>query len=385
MNITENAKANLTKNIELPPIITATHLYQAQMKNKIPEHKIKKGIKRDHLTQQSMNDYITSSTNISSENEECVTKKPKIANTDSDMEISSDDEVQIIDNSNYSHLTQTEKTSLEKQNDISNYELQESLYHQTTSTQLPNILMASNMLRNNYESNVITRDLSNVENDIMVIDDIPPTYQDKQILHKPNNICTNSLKNIKRPLNGLSEIAPLTPDLYNDVTDLLEDSPNSQANPTIQQNALPLNQNQNYVKQPSVEHTSIQQNIEVSSSKSSISNLFGDDSDDESKVPLVDVKRKSLGVRLSMSLNDFNTFKTNKKPHESMKTMKHKTEDPNNKQKKFELSNLVVNLLNPLYRNGVFDTKELFKFMAREIVHKLLESTSHPGKLIIRA
>jgi len=83
-----------------------------------------------------------------------------------------------------------------------------------------------------------------------------------------------------------------------------------------------------------------------------------------------------------MSTNVNNTFKANKNSQDTMKTNKNKTEDPNNKQKKFELSNLVVKLLNPYYKNNLFKTKELFKFMARQIVHKLLESTSHPGKLI---
>jgi len=113
-----------------------------------------------------------------------------------------------------------------------------------------------------------------------------------------------------------------------------------------------------------------------------LNNLFGEDSDDESKLAVVDVKKKSLGVRLGMSSNVNITIKTNKNSQESMKINKNKTEDPNNKQKKFELSNLVVKLLNPYYKNNLFKTKELFKFMARQIVHKLLESTSHPGKLM---
>lgn len=396
--VKETPKDNPTKIIELPAIVTASDLIQAQVNNKIPEPKIKRGIKRDHLTQQSMTSFVIS-TNISIiENEECVTKKPKIANTDSDMEISSDDDVQIIENitvddtqHNCQPILIEESPTQEKTNDAN-----QTLYYQTTSAIIrrPKIGIASNLFKNNYETSSSSHDppsksVINVDSDYIVTNNIPPTYQDKQINLASNNICTNSSKNVKDQENDLllyphhkfqtqdKEVN----DIFNELSEILETSSDYEKNMTKQQNELPSSQKQKDLKQPSVEHK-LQQNSEVPSTKSNLNNLFGEDSEDESKILMGDVKKKSLGVRLGMPSNVNNTLKTKTKSHESIKTIKNKTEDPNNKQKKFELSELVVNLLNPYYKNNVFKTKELFKFMAREIVHKLLESNSHPGKLM---
>lgn len=375
-----------TKIIELPPIIKASDLIKPQVENKIPDPKIKRGIKRDHLTQQSMKSFFSSTTSTSlTENEECITKKPKIANTDSDMEISSDDEVQIIEITNIDDSKQIgppkieELQSQEKINDPPNLE---SVYYQTTSTniQAPTPVWVSNQLKNNYELyNTAYTNSFNTESGFG-LNNMPSTHQDRIIFYTANNTCTNSIQNVKSQENGLSysnskNNISLTPernisDILNEVSDILETSPETKAG-TKQQKDL---------KQSVEPGLSVQQNIEVCSSKNSvISSLFGDDSDDESKVSLADGKKKSLGVRLNMSSN-VNILKKNKKTHEFTKMIKNKTDEQNNKQKKFELSDLVVKLLNPYYKNNLFKTKELFKFMAREIVHKLLESNSYPGK-----
>ncbi|KAF0773619.1 ATP-dependent DNA helicase Q5-like [Aphis craccivora] len=401
----EECKVN--SNIELPPIVTASDLIQAQIKNKMPEPKIKRGIKRDHLMQQSMKSFIFSTTTTTTttattstsvtENEECASKKPRIENTDSDMEISSDDEVHIIESTNINDpkLSQTpikvEELYPEQQKNYPfNMEpkFNEPFYYQTTSTniQVPKIIMASNLIKNNHESSAIndsSKDSSNVESEYLAMNNMPPTKQDQNILLTPNNTCLNSIKNNE---NGLSHIQSKSnktliseknvSDIFKEISEIISPLENKK-DLTVQQNQLPIQHKQNDIKQ-----------FETPSIKSNMNNLFGEDSDDESKLALVDVKKKSLGVRLGMSSNVNITIKTNKNSQESMKINKNKTEEPNNKQKKFELSNLVVKLLNPYYKNNLFKTKELFKFMARQIVHKLLESTSHPEeqniKLIIR-
>lgn len=399
-NIIEEPKANSTKNIELPPIVTASDLIQAQMNNKGPEPKIKRGIKRDHLTQQSMNSFVIPSTNLPTlENEECVTKKPKIVNTDSDMEISSDDEVQIIEDTHIEDsknnlLPQIEELHpLEKKHDVSNIEckFQEPFYYQTTSanTQFPKIVMASNLLKNNYKPNSSKPDSSkdSINPESVGINNMLPSHHNRTTPHTFNKTCVNNMNNVKNQENGLlhsqsknnkSQLSEKNVnDIFNELAELLKSSPVNGKKVTKSNEPASIQKN---LKRPSLDQRlSTQHNIEVSSSKINMNSLFGDDSDDESKI-MIDVKKKSLGVRLGMSSNVNNTFKISKKAHESTKTIRNKTEDPNNKQKKFELSNLVVNLLNPYYKNNVFKTKELFKFMAREIVHKLLESTSHPGK-----
>ncbi|XP_060880859.1 LOW QUALITY PROTEIN: ATP-dependent DNA helicase Q5-like [Metopolophium dirhodum] len=407
--IKEESKVNPNKNIELPPIITASDLIQAQIKNKMPEPKIKRGIKRDHLQQQSIKSFVLpTTTNSVTENEECATKKPRIENTDSDMEISSDDEVHIIESTNIDEppklLTQTlledlypdqQTTCLFEPKSI------EPLYYQTTSTniQVPKIVMASNLLKSDHESGSTydsSKNFLNVKSDYLTMNNMPPTIQDQKIILTPNNTCPNSMKinenglshvNISNISNIKSQISEKNvSEMFKEISEIL--SSENEKNLNIQLNKFSMHQKQIDIKQPSIEHRlPVQQNVEISATKN-MSSLFGEDSDDESKIALVDVKKKSLGVRLGMSTNVNNTFKTNKNSQESMKTNKNKTDDPNNKQKKFELSNLVVKLLNPYYKNNLFKTKELFKFMARQIVHKLLESTSHPEeqnvKLIIR-
>uniref|UniRef100_A0A2S2P906 DNA 3'-5' helicase n=1 Tax=Schizaphis graminum TaxID=13262 RepID=A0A2S2P906_SCHGA len=401
VKIKEESKVN--SNIELPPIVTASDLIQAQIKNKTPEPKIKRGIKRDHLMQQSMKSFVFSTTSTSvTESEECATKKPRIENTDSDMEISSDDEVHIIESTNINDpkISETpikvEELYPEQQTNYTAFNIEPKFnesYYQTTSTniQVPKIIMASNLIKNNQESSSTydsSKDLLNVESDYLVKNNMPPTKQDQKILITPNNTCSNSTKNIE---NGVSHIQSKSnksliaekniSDIFKEISEILTPSENEK-DLTIQNNELLIQQKQNDIKQSSIDHRlHVQQNAEISAIKN-MNNLFGEDSDDESKLALVDVKKKSLGVRLGMSSNVNFTNKTNKNSQESMKINKNKTEDPNNKQKKFELSNLVVKLLNPYYKNNLFKTKELFKFMARQIVHKLLESTSHPGKLI---
>lgn len=372
----------------------------------MPEPKIKRGIKRDHLMQQSIKSFVfpstTTTTTTVSENEECAPKKPRIENTDSDMEISSDDEDHIIESTNINDPNLQSPSKIEElhpqeqQNYASNIECKfnEPLYYQTTSTniQVPKIVMASNLLKNNHESSSVydsSKDSLFVENDYMAKNVLPPTKQDQNTLHTSNNTtCPNSMKNFENGVShfqSLSNKSQMTPkkinDIFKEISELI--TSDNETNVTIHQNELPIQQNQKDLKRPSIERRlPVQQNVEMSASKS-MSGLFGEDSDDESKISLVDVKRKSLGVRLGMPSNVNNTIKMNKNSQESMKTNKTKTEDPNTKQKKFELSNLVVKLLNPYYKNSLFKTKELFKFMARQIVHKLLESTSHPGKLIL--
>uniref|UniRef100_A0A2S2QW87 DNA 3'-5' helicase n=1 Tax=Sipha flava TaxID=143950 RepID=A0A2S2QW87_9HEMI len=403
-NLKEEPKENSTNKTELPSIVTASDLIQAQMNNKVPEPKIKRGIKRDHLTQQSMKSFVVPTTNLPTlENEECVTKKPKIANTDSDMEISSDDDVQIIESvdidvsKNNSSPQIKEFHPLEKRHDVSNNEckFKESSYYQTSANmQIPKIVMASNLLKNNYESyssmHNSSKDLINSESEHIGVNNMLPSHQDRTNPHTFNKTCINKINNVQNQENGLlhsqfksnksQTSGKKINDIFNELSDILK-SPSENGKKVTKLNELALNQKD--LKRPSLDHRlSTQHNIEVSSSKSNMNSLFGDDSDDESKI-LFDIKKKSLGVRLGMSSNVNNTFKTSKKIHESTKTIRNKTEDPNNKQKKFELSNLVVSLLNPYYKNSLFKTKELFKFMAREIVHKLLESTSHPGKLFL--
>lgn len=359
-----------------------------QVNNRIPEPKLKRGIKRDHLTQQSIKSFAIPTTSTITENDECVMKKPKIGNTDSDMEISSDDEVQIIEDSNIDDSKIifppiVEELFLQKKiNEVSNLKCNSSKsfnYQETNNFQRPKIVIASNLLKNNCESFDVTKNALNIDNDSIVKDNVSSTYQDKQ--NNFNNTYTNSKINvIDEDNNSYCQFKNNTPKHseeptnVNVIVDLLENGMDS-----TKQKELPCNQKQKDLKGPSVEHKlSELQTFEVSLTKNNLYNIFGNDSDDETKIPLIDAKKKSLGVRLGIPSN-VNTFKTNKKSNEIIKT-KIKTDDPNNKQKKFELSNLVVKLLNPYYVKKIFMTKELFKFMAREIVHKLLESISHPGK-----
>jgi len=390
---------NLAKNIELPPIVTASDLIKAQVENKIPEPKIKRGIKRDHLTQQSMKSYCYSTNSTSlTENEEYITKKPKIANTESDMEISSDDDVQIIETTNIDNLQQMGSSKIEElqpQEKIIDSPNRRAVYYQTMSTnaQSPKIAWVPTQLKNNYESCTTYTNSLNTESDYGVNNMLPIPHQGRITIHATNNTCMNSVQNINSQENGISHSQSrnnrsLTPeknitDIFNELSDILETSSDS-IKTAMKQPDEPLHQKQKDFKQQLVEHrlSSVQQNIEVSSSKDSINGNFGDHSDDESKVSSADVKKKSLGVRLGLPSNVNSTFKTNKKSHEFTKAIKNKTDEQNNKQKKFELSNLVVKLLNPYYKNNIFNTKELFKFMAREIVHKLLESNSYPGKIM---
>lgn len=360
----------------------------------MPEPKIKRGIKRDHLTQQSIKSFAVPTTStLITENDECVMKKSKIGNTDSDMEISSDDEVQIIENINIDDNKIifppiVEDLYLqEKTNDVSNLECNfpKSLnYQETNNLQRPKIVIASNLLKNNCETFDVTKNALNIDSDNIGKDNVLPTYQDRQMFNNCNNTCTNSKINVIDEENSSSycqfknNIPKSSEESsnVNVIVDFLENGEDS----TKQQKELAFNQKQKDLKGPSVEHRLFeQQTFEVALTKSNMYNLFGNDSDDETKIPLIDTKKKSLGVRLGMPSN-VNTIKSNKKSNELIKTMKIKTDDPNNKQKKFELSNLVVKLLNPYYVKKIFMTKELFKFMAREIVHKLLESISHPGK-----
>jgi len=388
--------------MEHPPIVKASDLIQAQIKNKIPEPNIKRGIKRDHLQQQSMESFVFPTTITSvTKNEECATKKPKTENTDSDMEISSDDEVHVIESNNidepHKRLSQCILEDLyPDQQTPSIYEpkFMEQLYCQHTSTniQLPKIVMASDLLKSNHESSSTyesSKNSLNVKSDFLGMNNMPPTIQDQKILLTTINTCPNS---IKLNENGFSHIQPKTnkpkisernvSEIFKEISEILTMSkPENDKNLTVQQNELPIQQKQKDIKRSIGHKLLVHKNVEKSTTKK-MSSLFGEDSDDESKTALVDVKKKSLGVRLGMSTNVNNTTKTNKNLHESMRINKNKTEDPINKQKKFELSDLVVKLLNPYYKSSLFKTKELFKFMAREIVHKLLESTSHPGKLI---
>lgn len=370
----------------MPPIVTASDLIQAQVNNKIREPKTKKGIKRDHLTQQSMTSFVVSSTNIpTTENEECVKKKPKIGNTDSDMEISSDDDVQIIENNNIDNSQYNGQTIIIDESPTQDEPNEEDSYCQTTSANA----QRSNLYINNNESYSPTNDPSSndaidVESDYIVTNNISHTYQDRPINQASNNICTNSITYVTNQENDIlhshhtfqSQDKEVN-DIFNDLSDILETTSDNEKNLIKKQNELSFIQIQKDLKQPSVDHR-LQKNIEVPSSN----NLYGEDSDDDCRIIEEDVKKKSLGVRLGLPSNINNAFKIKTKYQEPIKTIKNKTEDPNNKQKKFELSELVVNVLNPYYKSNVFKTKELFKFMARKIVHKLLESTSHPGKLM---
>lgn len=403
MKIDEESKVNSNENIELPPIISASDLIQAQIKDKTPEPKIKRGIKRDHLQQQSITSFVfpTSTTSVTV-NEECATKKPRIENTDSDMEISSDDEVHIIESTNIDEppklLSQALLEDLypdQQTTSIFEPKFMEQFYYQTTSTniQVPKIVMASDLLKSNHESSSTydsSKNSLNVKSDFLAMNNMPPTIQDQKILLAPNNTCPN---NVKMNENGLSHIQSITvkpqiseknvSEIFKEISDILTTSkPENDKKCTVQLNELQMQQKQKDIRRSSIEHRlPVHRNVEISTAKK-MSNLFGEESDNESKTALVDVKKKSLGVRLGMSTNVNKTSKTYKKSQDSMKINKNKTEDPNYKQKKFELSNLVVKLLNPYYKNNLFKTKELFKFIARQIVHKLLESTSHPGKLI---
>lgn len=359
--------------------------------------------------------FPTTTTEQTSEVEECVTKKPKIDNSASDMEISSDDEVQIIENTNEnfvqqdpsnSHIPNIDQLELHSQEKIYNAsnaecKIQESSLFQTTSAikQPPKIVMSTSLFQNNqahFDSSLEScKNMLAVESDSSATSNMPShsIEQDPRNFYKPpNTTCTYNLTNVQNPENGLSRIVPKVnqsessfkiKDCLEMVRDMIEGK--SETGKTLgkslinQQNKQSIHQKQKDLKRPSVEgKLNVQQNIEVSSSKNNMNILFGDDSDDDGKVPLVGLKKKSLGVRLGMSSN-INSNKTQKKSLESTKTHKFKTEDSNTKQKKFELSNTVVKFLNPYYKNNLFKTKELFKFMAREIVHKLLESSSHPG------
>lgn len=341
-----------------------------------------------------MTSFLSSSTNsLVQENEECVTKKPKIECTDSDMEISSDDDVQIIECSNIDeikHLPKIEELHPPEKLSIApnlDSNIQDPLHHpQTSIKQLPKIAVATNLLKNNYEpyNSMTSKNALNVESNRIAVNNVLQTHI---IHHTPNNSSTNSINNVKTQENGLlhghsrKNKPPHIPekhinDLINQVSEILE--PDVKMKMSKQQNELSLNQKQMDSKRPSLDQRlCVHQNTELSS-KNNINNLFGDDSDDESKIPLTDFKKKTLGVRLGMSSNTNNTVKM--KTHDPFKINKHKTENPINKQKKFELSNLVVSLLNPYYKNNLFKTKELFKILARQIVHKLLESSNHPGE-----
>lgn len=334
------------------------------------------------------------------ENEECVPKKSKIDNTDSDMEISSDDDVQIIEcndinDSKYNSPSKIEQLhSQENKNDEFNIDckFKEPLHHPATSTKIQLYKIESNQPKNNYDScnTVSTKNILNVTCDDLALN---KETQNHLFNHKSSNTCINSVNNVKNQDNGLvhSHSRKDSPDpktLEKNINDLIDEvteilAPENEVNILRQKRLqLPLKHKLVDVKQPTAEQrSSIEKNTKLPISKSSINSLFGDDSDDESKIfNLADHKKKSLGIRLGMSSSVNNTLK--KKTHEPIKVIKNKTEDPIYKQKKFELSNLVVSLLNPYYKNNLFKTKELFKILARQIVHKLLESNSHPGESV---
>lgn len=328
-----------------------------------------------------MKSFLSDNNTPALENEECVKKKSKIESTGSDMEISSDDDVEIIENTDLSDLRHNCPPTLEERNNFSKSECQpqESLIHKPMSscTLLPKIMTASDLLKNSYDPlrTVIDspKDLLNNKSDSVAMHHVP---QNHMPLHTANNTCSSSTS--KEEMNGLlhnmysqNNMIPIFDkninDIFKEVSAILEPEKETE---------LSLNQN--------IEHRlPVRQSAEVSSLKCNMNSLFGDDSDDESKIPVGDTKKKSLGVRLGMSSNLVKSHKINSKSHEPVKTIKNKTEDPIYKQKKFELSNQVVSLLNPYYKNNLFKTKELFKILARQIVHKLLESNNHPGKFIV--
>lgn len=347
---------------------------------------------------------ITNMTSSVVENYECAPKKKKLKNTDSDMEISSDDEIQIIDDDivdDSKHKCPPMKEELGEKNVTPNF----NSFNQTMSTnvvQRPKIVVASNLFTNKPFNPTIdsSEDLLSIESDhtTNITNNIPLCVPS---IHQENkNISTSSIINSSSMdnVNNQEQILPAfesktvkpkkceksVADIFNELSAVVDISSDfEKTTATTPHNGPPSNLKQKDAKQPFIEPTlSVHQNIEESPSKSNMHCLFGDDSDDDIKISLVDVKKKSLGVRLGMPSSLSNALKTNKL-HEPIKTIKNKTEDPNNKQKKFELSNLVVQLLNPYYKNNVFKSKELFKFLAREIVHKLLESTSNPGNSIL--
>lgn len=348
---------------------------------------------------------ITNITSNIAENDECVPKKQKLNNTDSDMEISSDDEVQIIDDNiedDSKHKCPSNREELPEKNLITN----PNVYNLTMSTnivQRPKIAIASNLFTNKPFNPTIdsSEDLLHIENNHTKHNTsicVPPIHQENRsvlTVSTPSIIYSSSKDIANNQENTLSssefeninhkKCEKSVAEIFNELSAVVDISSDfEQTTVTLPQNELPSNLKQNDVEQSSVEpRLSVHQNVEESSSKGNMHCLFGDNSDDDdSKIPVVDVKKKSLGIRVGIPYSLNNTLKTNKL-HEPIKTNKNKTEDPNNKQKKFELSNLVVQLLNPYYKNNVFKSKELFKFLAREIVHKLLESTSNPGKSIL--
>lgn len=396
VNIEEQSLADSSKNMKLPPIVTASDLILAQEKNKITEPNVKRGRKRDYLTQQSMKSFLLQSSNTpTQENDECVPKKSKIENTDSDMEISSDDDVQIIectdinDSNHNSSLKIEQLHSQDKKNDEFYLDCKLKEHHPPTPTNMQLHKIESNPRQNNYDSYqpLSTKKILYCLKDDLNLDKLPQVHLSNHT--SSNTISTNSINSVKNQENGLlhSSSRKDTPhstekninDLIDEVNDIL--SPENEVNDLTQhQNELSLNKKLIDVKQAKL-GLSVDNNTKSTFSKSSINSLFGDDSSVENQIlKWADLKKKSLGTRLGMSSSINSIIK--KKPYEPIKTIKNKTEDPITKQKKFELSNLVVNLLNPYYKNNVFKTKELFKMLARQIVHKLLESNSHPGKSV---
>jgi len=60
-------------------------------------------------------------------------------------------------------------------------------------------------------------------------------------------------------------------------------------------------------------------------------------------------------------------------------TTTNRTENHKVQLKKFEYSKVVLKKLTPYYKKNYFATKELFKFLAKSIVHRLIDTTVYPG------
>ncbi|XP_050435880.1 ATP-dependent DNA helicase Q5 isoform X2 [Adelges cooleyi] len=373
----------------LPPIITASDLVQTHVNNKKSDPIVKRGIKRDYLTQQSMKSFVfpcDKSKDSNQESDECVTKKAKYeTNTTSDMDISSDDEVQIIetpidiieikdssdDFDNKESCNEKSLDSCDKNNIDCNV---------SSSNEHPvlKITMASDLLKKANKkkrtksrfdvcSDTKSKSSRSVKKSPLIFDSEKTLTNNFNLIQCSDKTTVNDKKLSKS--NDLNVILDQLAEIIEPLTEKKE------CNSSKRKEATTTELKCDDYKRPAVESRLSDQSETCSTPfKSNMTSLFGDDSDNDN-VLVVDTKKKSLGIRLGVSNSNNEKRRQDCKPKNDSKLL-----DAKQKQKKFELSTKVITLLNPYYKQKLFKNRELFKFTAREIVHKLMDASNNPAE-----
>ncbi|XP_050532250.1 ATP-dependent DNA helicase Q5-like [Daktulosphaira vitifoliae] len=392
INDKKQIEANSPREVHLPAIVTAKELIQIHVDNKAIEPKIKRGIKRDYLTQQSMKSFVFPTNKINSKDyitnensNECVKKRSKLDST-SDMEISTDDEVKVIETPlsiiEAGNLNDFNKSVSINNNEKKITELSRSSLSNFVKKKDFEITTASNLLKNDtkLQNNIKVILNHQVEKKKLNCND---SKKNDDIIYAKNSL--NDLKNQKNSsklilspklskntkANDKEKKTTSVNEIFDQLSEILKSPIEKNNKNTLREEEI---QNDNQKQSPVNKILCIETDT-ITPFKSNMASLFGEDSDDDIRMPVIDQKKKSLGIRIGVPLGI-----TDKKKNNKLKIASSKSINPKEKQKKFELSNAVVKYLNPYYKNNLFKNKELFKFTAREVVHKLLESTNDPGK-----